>query len=64
MKHEYRCIEIPCTCVSILRDELEQIKKENAAMKKKIDDFLSCCCSGCQRHNTFILEDNHGTETI
>jgi len=65
MKHEPRCIEFPCTCVSILREKLEEqhawivnmgkreCEKDDkiASLEKKIKDGLSCCCSGCTKHN-------------
>lgn len=65
MSHEPRCIEIPCTCVTILREELrvtakyleEAVQKVNTnyeevkRLRKKIQDGLSCCCAGCTKHN-------------
>jgi hypothetical protein len=97
MKHEGRCIEFPCTCASILRENFRQLElrtltiqelydrdrkilgEENSSLKeelraankylfeasqrlnatyeelkscrKKIEDGLSCCCSGCTKHN-------------
>lgn len=47
MKHEVRCIEFPCTCVTILRDKIK-------SLEKKIEDSLSCCCSQCARHNQIL----------
>ena len=28
---------------------------ENEALKKKLLDGLSCCCSGCSRHNQDLI---------
>ncbi len=42
---------------------IEQLLKENEALKKKIQEGLSCCCSGCAKHNqnldahTFTLDE-------
>ena len=83
MNHEPRCIEIPCTCVVILREKLAKTEKlldeihtealkdniatikylvdavnslrdENSKLTHKIKDGLSCCCSGCTRHNLIL----------
>lgn len=71
MKHEVRCIEIPCTCITILREKLAKVEADKASndadylkcaaernsLEKKIKDGLSCCCSGCTKHNLQIQED-------
>jgi hypothetical protein len=69
MKHEPRCIEIPCTCIEILREEIKNLRVELylvndlyskdgleykniiKSLENKIKDGLSCCCSGCTKHN-------------
>jgi hypothetical protein len=65
MIHEPRCIHIPCTCIEILRDKinkqeevilfahdlLHQMREINKSLENKIKDGLSCCCSGCTKHN-------------
>lgn len=69
MKHEARCIHIPCTCVTILREKLARVESEKEqndrnfsvlvdkykSLEKKIFDGLSCCCSHCSRHNQLLL---------
>lgn len=68
MKHEARCLHIPCTCVEILREReflmqtalslknttISDLETKIASLKKKIEDGLSCCCSGCSRHNQIL----------
>lgn len=51
MKHEVRCIEIPCTCVEILRQKIKELEEKLRSQEKKLDDGLSCCCAGCAKHN-------------
>lgn len=62
MKHEYSCIEIPCTCAQVLRERKKELEEELKSLKdkydsclKKVHDHLSCCCSGCQKHNAFVM---------
>lgn len=77
MSHESRCIEFPCTCVTILRDKVARLEKLNkileeslnfnddkiASLEKKIKDGLSCCCSSCSKHNqTLNSEIKEGIE--
>jgi len=68
MKHEVRCIEIPCTCVTILQEKVKNLEaghyilnkalnestEREISLRKKIEDGLSCCCSGCTKHNLQI----------
>lgn len=71
MTHEGRCIEFPCTCVTILRGKLVELQdaynllmtikdtqdRIMRSLEKKIKDGLSCCCSGCTKHNQDLSEE-------
>jgi hypothetical protein len=36
--------------------EMNVLIAENKSLRKTIGDRLSCCCSGCSRHNQNVMD--------
>ena len=65
MTHEPKCIyPVTCTCVSILRERINSLNNEISmqnlkisSLEGKIQDGISCCCSGCASVNRKLHDE-------
>lgn len=46
------------------RSAIDALTKENASLKNKINDFMSCCCSGCSKHNQNIIDQKFSEDHV